>query len=95
MTDKTKAKIELMAAKEATVPFINPQRTAKRAATPWAERCHRFEKIQDIVDRQAEDEGLWFVAEYASEHYLQVELRRLHRAIEKEVISYRKWLEER
>lgn len=35
-----------------------------------------------IVDRQADDDGLWFVAEYASEAYLQAALRELHEAIE-------------
>ena len=39
-------------------------------------------EVRQIVDEQAEDEGLWFVAEHASEAYLQSELRRLHAAIE-------------
>jgi hypothetical protein len=34
-------------------------------------------------DRQAEDEGLWFEAQTASEAYLQEELRKLHALIEK------------
>ncbi len=38
--------------------------------------------LQAIVDEQAEDEGLWFVAQYASEAYLQAALRKLHAAIE-------------
>ena len=38
--------------------------------------------LQIIVDEQAEDEGLWFVAATAPEAYLQQELRRLHEAIE-------------
>lgn len=38
----------------------------------------------DIVLAQAEDEGLWFIAETAPEAYLQQELRRLHAAIEAE-----------
>ncbi len=37
-----------------------------------------------IVAEQAEDEGLWFVAQTASEAYLQQELRRLHAAVEAE-----------
>jgi hypothetical protein len=36
----------------------------------------------EIVNEQAEDEGLWFVAETAAEAYLQQELRRLHAAVE-------------
>lgn len=39
-------------------------------------------KVRAIVHEQAEDEGLWFVAETASEAYLQQELRKLHAAIE-------------
>ena len=38
--------------------------------------------IQQVVDEQAEDEGLWFRAETAAEAYLQQELRRLHAAVE-------------
>lgn len=36
-----------------------------------------------LVNEQAEDEGLWFVAHTASEAYLQQELRRLHDAVER------------
>lgn len=42
-----------------------------------------LKQIQDLVDRQAEDEGLWFRAETAPEAYLQIELRRLHYLIER------------
>jgi Lar family restriction alleviation protein len=35
-----------------------------------------------IVAEQAEDDGLWFVAQTAPEAYLQQELRRLHAAVE-------------
>ncbi|HUW45945.1 MAG TPA: hypothetical protein VMW50_09150 [Dehalococcoidia bacterium] len=38
--------------------------------------------IQKLVDEQAEDEGLWFIAETAPEGYLQAELRKLHQLIE-------------
>jgi hypothetical protein len=41
-----------------------------------------LKELQDIVDEQAGDEGLWFMAQYASEAYLQQELRRIHAAIE-------------
>jgi hypothetical protein len=37
----------------------------------------------EIVNEQAEDEGLWFVAQTAPESYLQQELRRLHAAVER------------
>jgi len=42
------------------------------------------ERLKVIVSEQAEDEGLWFVAQTASEAYLQQELRRLHAAIEED-----------
>lgn len=35
-----------------------------------------------LVEKQAEDEGLWFIAQTAPEAYLQQELRRLHGSIE-------------
>jgi hypothetical protein len=46
------------------------------AATPSPDAVRR------LVDEQAEDEGLWFLAQTAPEAYLQQELRRLHAAIE-------------
>lgn len=42
----------------------------------------RLATIQDLVDEQAKDAGLWFVAQTAPEAYLQQELRRLHTVIE-------------
>jgi hypothetical protein len=39
-------------------------------------------RIKTLVDEQANDPGLWFQAQTASEAYLQQELRRLHEAIE-------------
>ena len=36
---------------------------------------------KSLNDRQAEDDGLWFIAQTAPEAYLQQELRRLHRLI--------------
>lgn len=36
----------------------------------------------EVVNQQAEDEGLWFIAQTAPEAYLQQELRRLHEAVE-------------
>lgn len=40
------------------------------------------EIIRRIVNEQAEDDGLWFIAQTAAEAYLQQQLRRLHSAIE-------------
>lgn len=42
-----------------------------------------WDQVKALVDKQANDEGLWFQAEHASEAYLQQELRRLHAAIER------------
>lgn len=41
-----------------------------------------IERLRAIAAEQAEDEGLWFVAQNAAEGYLQAQLRRLHEAIE-------------
>lgn len=41
-----------------------------------------WDDVVALVNEQAEDEGLWFMAETAPEAYLQQELRRLHAAIE-------------
>jgi hypothetical protein len=38
--------------------------------------------VTQVVDEQADDEGLWFEAATAPEAYLQKALRRLHEAIE-------------
>jgi hypothetical protein len=35
-----------------------------------------------VVNEQAEDAGLWFVAQTITEDYLQRALRRLHAAVE-------------
>jgi len=58
----------------------------------WYLQAKRIEKLERVyeaakeprklVDEQAEDEGLWFVAETAPEAYLQMHLRRLHALIE-------------
>lgn len=39
--------------------------------------------LKKIVAAQANDEGLWFMAESIVEAYFQQELRRLHEAIER------------
>lgn len=47
------------------------------------------EVARAVVDEQAEDEGLWFVAQTVAEAYLQAALRRLHAAVEGESLSGR------
>lgn len=48
----------------------------------------RFEPVgstaRALVDAQANDEGLWFIAKYSTEAYLQKALRDLHAAVEGE-----------
>lgn len=44
----------------------------------------KLKRLQSLVDSQAEDDGLWFDAETASEAYLQQELRTLHELIDGE-----------
>lgn len=39
--------------------------------------------LMKVVDEQADDEGLWLIAHFASEAYLQQALRKLHHEIEK------------
>ncbi len=41
-----------------------------------------LKQIFDLVDTQAKDEGLWFVAETVAEAYVQNALRELHALIE-------------
>lgn len=44
--------------------------------------CREWDALRALVNTQAEDEGLWCLAQSASEAYLQQELRKLHAAIE-------------
>lgn len=48
----------------------------------WFAERKRREAALRVIQEQAEDEGLWFVAERITEAYLQAALRRLHAAIE-------------
>jgi len=41
-------------------------------------------KALDLVNKQAEDEGLWFDGFFATEAYLQRALRDLHQAVEQD-----------
>jgi len=53
-----------------------------------------LEGVQRLVDKQAEDEGLWFVAVTAPEAYLQQDLRMLHGLVESDLNSARAHLAE-
>ena len=76
-------------------PVMTDKRTPTYINELWAanQEIERLEKenerltaentrIRALVDEQAEDDGLWFVAQYAPEAYLQKALRRLHEVIE-------------
>ena len=65
---------------------------AKGASVPGFQ--HPIEFLGDLINHQAMDEGLWFIAETASEAYLQQELRKLHSAAESIVEQYRLWKRE-
>ncbi len=45
----------------------------------------KLKMIQDKVNAQADDEGLWFNAKYVTESYLQIALRQLHKVIEEKI----------
>ena len=47
----------------------------------------KLAKILKCVEDQAEDDGLWFVAETAPEAYLQKRLRELHAVIEAAILE--------
>ena len=46
------------------------------------DKARRYDEARTVVDAQAEDGGLWFLAATAPEAYLQQELRRLHAVLE-------------
>lgn len=61
--------------------------SVERAMVAFHQKNEQFikaenERLRSLVNEQAEDDGLWFVAETCAEAYLQQELRRLHAAIE-------------
>ena len=49
--------------------------------------------IMQLVAKRAEDWGLWGEAQYASEAYIQEQLRELHRVIEDEFGDCRDYLD--
>ena len=55
-----------------------------------AARAVVLAEMREMVNRQAEDDGLWFVAQFASEAYLQQELRKLHALIEGQIAQFEK-----
>lgn len=49
--------------------------------------------IMQLVSKQAEDWGLWGQAQYASEAYMQSQLRELHKVIEEQFGDCREYEE--
>lgn len=52
-----------------------------------------LEELQAFVDKQAEDEGLWFIAETIAEDYVMRGLRELHTQVEKSLTEVLKSIE--
>lgn len=79
-----------------SVPSLDDRSLAQRATDQTAyialcdpatvlwlvQRARQLHAVQALVNCQAEDDGLWFMAHTAAEGYLQQELRKLHAAIE-------------
>jgi hypothetical protein len=57
---------------------------AEAAEQRVADLTEALRRIRGVVDAQAEDDGLWFVADSIVEAYFQQELRSLHATIENE-----------
>lgn len=61
---------------------VGPEQTVDDAL--YERDRSRLAAAMAVVQEQAEDDGLWFRAEHATEDYLQCALRRLHAVIEGE-----------
>jgi len=48
-----------------------------------SEANNKIRALKDLVDKQSNDESIWFEAKTISEAYLQKELRKLHYLIER------------
>lgn len=68
---------------ESQAAEISALRERVRALESWKKERHDLlHRIFQKVEQQANDEGLWADPVYASEAYIQSELRRLHEVIE-------------
>ena len=47
-----------------------------------AENIRRYDRAMIVADKQAENDALWFMPEYATEDYIQKQLRYLHAILE-------------
>ncbi len=64
-----------------------PPQLVIKAETALAKTSQQLAALRQLVNQQAEDAGLWFMAHYASEAYLQEALRALHATIESPEIT--------
>ena len=67
---------------EGGVLWQNRKTLAEDVTKEYANILTDRDALQELVDRQANDEGLWFAAQTAPEEYLQAALRTLHARIE-------------
>ena len=70
---------DITLAKEILIRFRNRELARKKLQS---EGITISVELKQLVDEQANDEGLWCQTKYASEAYLQTALRQLHAAIE-------------
>jgi len=55
----------------------------------------QYEKeLKELVEKQAEDEGIFFAAQTGPEAYLQQEIRKLHALIEENEMDIMIWCED-
>ena len=71
--------------------WTSPKRTAiaDRLDALAARLLQGDDELVRLVNEQAEDEGLWFLAPTAAEAYVQTALRKLHAAVERARLSQR------
>lgn len=62
--------------------LLQPEKDAAALLSHVAALEARLKAITDVVNKQAEDDGLWFEAVYVTEGALQQALRHLHAVIE-------------
>jgi len=82
MRIETIARDAIAALRELDTDYRNTASSKELLEMDVARLRARLATIQNMVNEQAEDQGLWFLSLTAPEAYLQQELRRLHAVIE-------------
>jgi len=54
-----------------------------------------LEDLEELIEKQSNDDGLWFDAETAPEAYIQRALRQLHHAVEDVLKQRDEWLSQK